>query len=434
MRLLHRQTSVVLFDWRELRGVDVSPVIQFFGRESGMSYTKQILVLLMVAVASLLTGCGQKTNCSGISFGNGGGSSSGGSSSGGVSSGGSVCGPGSNNSGATDYFFYHGSSGANNALNTASVTASTFTVLPGISTPVGQSIVGSVIVVSKKFLYLPDQNGSGGVMGFTINHSSGALTAIAGSPFAVAPSQITTLAADPDANGGRFLFAADVASGDFIVFTIDQTSGVLTPVSGSPFLSLAAPSRLKVDGTGLYLYASEGTSTGNVFGYLIDQNSGALSPIAGSPFAIGANTIDVDSGGQFLLAVASGGGQIDVVPIEQGTGSLLLNLASSFPTAASIDGALFHPSGQYVYAFSGKNPLQGFQFSAGTLSELNGSPFSSLPFLTDCQFDQAGTHLFGIKIPSSSVGVYAVDPNTGAVTAPIPDPGILASPYFAPTN
>jgi hypothetical protein len=399
-----------------------------------MRYAKQVVLSLMVAASFLLlAACGQKSNCSGISFGSGsGGSSSGG----GVSSGGSVCGPGSNNGGGgfSDLFFYHGSNGANNSINTASVTATTFKVLPGIATNVGQSIVGSVVIVNKKFLYLPDQNGSGGVMGFVINHSGGGLTAMAGSPFAVAPSQITTLAADPDANGGRFLFGADFSSGDFVVFTIDSTTGVLTPVLGSPFSSLSTPSRLKVDGTGHYLYASEGTSTGNVFGYLIDQNSGGLSPIAGSPFAISANTIDVDSGGQFLLAVASGGAQIDVVPIEQGTGSLLLNLANSFPTAASIDGALFHPSGQFVYAFSGKNPLQGFQFSAGTLSELNGSPFSSLSFLTDCQFDQAGTHLFGIKIPSSAVGVYVVDPNTGAVTAPIPEPGIIASPYFAATN
>jgi 6-phosphogluconolactonase (cycloisomerase 2 family) len=400
-----------------------------------MRYTKQILVLLTVAVASLLTGCGQQSNCSGISFGNGsgGGTSSGG---GGVNSGGSVCGPGSNNNGGSfnDLFFYHGSNGPNNSINTASVTATTFAVLPGIATNVGQSIVGSVIIVNKKFLYLPDQNGSGGVMGFTINHSSGVLTAIAGSPFAVAPSQITTLAADPDANGGRYLFAADFTSGDFVVFTIDATTGVLTPVSGSPFPTQSTPSRLKVDGTGHYLYASEGSSTGNIFGYLIDQNSGALSPIVGSPFGALANTIDVDSNGQFLLAVASGGAQIDVIPIEQGTGSLLLNSASSFPTAASVDGAVFSPSGQFVYAFGGKNPLQGFQFSAGTLTELNGSPYSSLPFLTDCQFDQAGSHLFGIRIPSSSVGVYVVDPTTGAVTAPLADPGIVASPYFAPTN
>src|SRR6266481_2870686 len=118
-----------------------------------MRYTKQIVLLLMVAASLLvLAACGQKSNCSGISFGNGsGGSSSGG----GVNSGGSVCGPGSNNGGsANDLFFFHGSNGANNAINTAEVTNTAFQVLPGISTNVGQSIVGSVIIANKKFLYL----------------------------------------------------------------------------------------------------------------------------------------------------------------------------------------------------------------------------------------------------------------------------------------
>jgi 6-phosphogluconolactonase (cycloisomerase 2 family) len=251
-----------------------------------MKYAKQIVSLLVVSAAFLiLAACGQKSNCSGISFGNGGGGSSSGG--GGVSSGGSVCGPGSNGGGGavSDLFFFHGSSGANNAINTASLTATTFAVLPGISTNVGQSVAGSVIIVNKKFLYLPDQNGSGGVMGFSINHTSGALTAIAGSPFAVAPSQITTLAADPDANGGRFLFAADFTSGDLVVFTIDPATGVLGPVTGSPFPNPGFEANaLTVDGTGNYLYATAGTTTGEVSGFLIDQTSGALSTIVGSPF------------------------------------------------------------------------------------------------------------------------------------------------------
>lgn len=400
-----------------------------------MRYVKHALSLLAVAAFLLvLAACGQKSNCSGISFGNGGGGSSSG---GGVSSGGSVCGPGSNNNGggALDYLFYHGSNGTNNAINTAALTASTFEVLPGISTNVGSSVVGSVIIVNKKFLYLPDQNGSGGVMGFSINHSSGALTAIPGSPFAVSPSQITTLAADPDANGGRFLFAADFTSGDFVVFTIDGTTGALTPVSGSPFSNPGfAANALHVDGTGNYLYAIAGTTTGEVFGYLIDQNTGALSPIPGSPFAVFASQAQVDPTGTFLLSVDGGSSQIDVVPIEAGTGTLLLGSTTSYPTVNPIDGVVIHPNGKFVYAFSGKVPLEGFQFSAGALTELSGSPFTALPPLTDCQFDQSGTALFGIKIPSSVVGVRTVDPTTGAVSAPIPDLGVQASPYFAATN
>src|SRR5882672_3565426 len=107
VRCSHRRTSQFSEGGREARARSVASP-PFFGRESSMGYTKQIVLLLMVAASLLLlAACGQKTNCSGISFGNG---SGGGSSAGGVSSGGSVCGPGSNNGGsANDFFFYHGS-------------------------------------------------------------------------------------------------------------------------------------------------------------------------------------------------------------------------------------------------------------------------------------------------------------------------------------
>jgi hypothetical protein len=399
-----------------------------------MKYAKRIVSLLFVSAAFLaLAACGQKSNCDGISFGTG----SGGSSSGGVSSGGSVCGPGSNNGGGTvsDYFFFHGSNGANNAINTASVTATAFQVLPGISTNVGLSVVGSMIIVNKKFLYLPDQNGSGGVMGFAISHSSGALSPIPGSPFAVAPTQVTTLAADPDVNGGRFLFAADLASGDLLAFTIDATTGALTPVTGSPFANPGFEANsLTVDGTGHYLYATAGTTTGEVDGFLIDQTTGALSTILGSPFFLFSSQVQVDPAGTFLLSVDGGSSQIDVVPIEAGTGTLLMGSMTSHPTVNPVDGIAMHPTGNFVYVFGGHVPLEGFQFTAGALTELTGSPFVSFPFLADCQFDQNGTALFGIKLPSSAVGVRIVNPQTGDVTAPIPDPGFLANPYFAATN
>ncbi|MGC2196030.1 MAG: hypothetical protein WA628_15240 [Terriglobales bacterium] len=396
-----------------------------------MKYTRHIFSLLVVAASLLfLAACGQQSNCNGISFGG-----SGGNSGGSLNTGGSVCGAGSNNNGggARDFLFYRGSSGANNAINTAELTATTFEVLPGVSAVVGQSTTGSMVVVNKKFLYLPDQNGSGGVMGFLINHSSGALTPIPGSPFP-APSPVTTLVADPDSNGGRFLFAADFASGDFEAFTISPSTGVLTLVPGSPFPNPGyEATSLNVDGTGNYLYATAATSHGGTLGYLIDPNSGALSPILGSPFALEASQVQINPAGTFLLAV-NGANQIDVVPIEQGTGVLLLASSASFPTVNLVDALVMHPSGNFVYTFGARIPLEGFQFAGGTLTELQGSPFTSLSDLAACQFDQNGTALFGILTPSNQVGVRIIDPTTGAVSGGLPDLGVATSPYFAVTN
>ena len=119
-----------------------------------MRYAKQILSCWWSRRILCSGSCGQKTNCNGISFGTAGSAAVPRAAASAAEARSAV--PGSNNSAARqDYFFYHGSSGANNALNTASLTASTFQYCLGISTPVGQSIVGSMIIVNKKFLYLP---------------------------------------------------------------------------------------------------------------------------------------------------------------------------------------------------------------------------------------------------------------------------------------
>ena len=398
-----------------------------------MRYAGRILALLTLSIATiLLASCGQKQNCSGITFG--GGAGAGGSSGGGLNAGGSSCGPGSNNGGgsgnASDLLFYRSTSGPNDTIATAQLTATSLTTLPGVAVSVGQSVAESIVIVNKKFLYLPAGNG---VLGFSISHTTGALTALAGSPFP-APSAITSLSADPDANGGRFLFAAGFVSGNFMTFTIDPNSGALalagTPVSNPNFQVTS----LVVDGTGNYLYGTAGSTSGAVFGYSIDQNSGALSPIPGSPFSLGVGQIQVDPTGTFLLTVISGGNLIEVVPIESGTGSLLLASATTFPTVNPVSSVVMHPSGNFVYTCGDKAPMEGFQFSAGVLTELAGSPFTSLSNLTGCQFDQSGTALFGILLPAGEVGVRIVNPTTGDVLGGIPDLGVATNQYFGVTN
>jgi 6-phosphogluconolactonase len=397
-----------------------------------MKYAGRTFLLLALSASMiLLASCGQQSNCSGITFGG----TSGGSNPGSLNSGGSVCGSGSNNQGGgggSDLVFYHGSSGSNNAINTGQLTATTFKVLTGVSVSVGNSTVGNMVVVNKKFLYLPDQNSSGGVMGFQINHASGALTAIPTSPFP-APHNVTAIAADPDSKGGRYLYVADFNTGNFSTYTIDPTSGALSLVSGSTIASSIAPSALYVDGTGSYLYGNGGTTNGEVYGFLVDQNTGGLSPIAGSPFSIGAKNIQVSPDGAWVL-VNSGASFIDVIPIESGTGVLLTASTTSYPTVNPIGTITLSPNGNFVYSCTPKSPMEGFQFSGGAISELKGSPYTALSDLGDCQFDQSGTALFGIVTGTNAVGVRIIDPTNGNVSGGITDLPVATNNYFAVTN
>jgi 6-phosphogluconolactonase (cycloisomerase 2 family) len=401
-----------------------------------MRNTRQIAFFLALSLMSiLLASCGQKQNCNGVSFGGG---SGGGTGSGGLNSGGSVCGPGSNNgggglTGATDLVFFRGNNGSNNAVNTAELTATSFLVLSGVSAVTGNSTTGNMVVVNKTYLYLPDQNGTGGVMGFKISHSTGALTPIAGSPFP-APHAVTALAADPDSNGGRFLFATDYTSGGTSAYTIDPTTGVLTLVSGSPLVVAGlSASSLNVDGSGSYLYATEGTAGGNVFGFLIDQNNGALSPIAGSPWAIDSRNVQISPDSAWLIST-TGSNSVDVIPIEAGTGTLLTGAITTFPTANPVGNVVMSPNGNFVYTCNTRFAMEGFSFTGGALTALSGSPYTALSDIGACQFDQNGTVLFGLLVPSNMISVRIIDPNNGNVAGGIPDLGVQTSNYFTVTN
>ncbi len=99
-------------------------------------------------------------------------------------------------------------------------------------------LLGDVLVhPSGEFLYVSDQ-GDHTIMGFSID-AHGNLTGVAGSPFPVGAGAINPnfMATDP---AGKFLYVANYDAGNGVpsnisAFTIDTISGALTAIAGSPF-------------------------------------------------------------------------------------------------------------------------------------------------------------------------------------------------------
>jgi hypothetical protein len=389
-----------------------------------MKYAK-ILSLPVIAVSLLmLAACGQKSNCNGISFGTG----SGGSGSGGVSSGGSVCGSGPNNGGTVRDFLFFQQSG--NILNTATFNGSTLTTGVGSLVPsLGTGAGSDMVVVNKSFLYLAwqPQGGTGQVLAFSINRNNGSLSPLTGSPFSTGTSKADTIVADPQ---GRYIVVGNSANGDLSGFAVNATTGALTLTPNSPLTNNnMLPANLVVDGTGNYVYATEGVS-GDVFGFVVDQTTFDLTTMPSSPFFLGETKVAAEPSGQFLLGV-DGSSNVDVISIETGTGILLGKVP--YPATHGGDSILVHPSGNYVYVYSIGNPMEGFSFSAGVLTPLQGSPFASLEILHPQKMDQNGTAIFGYTV-TGGFGVRTVNPTTGAVSGGVTDLSVTSSPNFAPTN
>jgi 6-phosphogluconolactonase (cycloisomerase 2 family) len=287
-----------------------------------------------------------------------------------------------------------------------------------------------MLIADGQFLYVP-MPGFSGVAGYTIG-SDNSLTQISGSPFSAAAGGDTVVTD----SAGRFLFVGGQFSSSISVYQISPTTGILTPTPGSPFRSfdLGISANLTVDGNGKFLYVGQSFSTSPVVAFSINQTNGALTEISGSPFTLGVSVLQADPNGNFLLGIAdntgtSGDKHISVFSINQTTGAPTAVSGSPFATVSVPFALAVHPSGSFVYASVADSTgavtaLEGYQLSAaGALTALSGSPFTAFPF-ADCQFEQSGA--FDFCPNATGFSVLGVDTTTGALS--------LAPPALTTTN
>jgi 6-phosphogluconolactonase (cycloisomerase 2 family) len=151
----------------------------------------------------------------------------------------------------------------------------------------GQTVYADVVDNQGKFVYA---FGSAGVDAFSIQPGTGTLTAIQGSPFAAGgasspgfPQPATLMAVDQT---NQFLYVS--TSGGIFAYSIDQSTGQLTPIAGSPFGSdVVKPWTIVITPTNSYLFELQASDSSKIYGYSIDQTSGALTALSTSPFNAG---------------------------------------------------------------------------------------------------------------------------------------------------
>jgi 6-phosphogluconolactonase len=120
------------------------------------------------------------------------------------------------------------------------------------------------------------------VAAYPIETATGALTPVAGSPYAAGGCPMSATV-DPT---GKFVYVADTGcggAGSVLAYTLDAATGALTPVTGSPFAAGVGAYSVTVDTTARFAYVTNIT-VGTVSAYTIHAVTGALTPMAGSPF------------------------------------------------------------------------------------------------------------------------------------------------------
>lgn len=238
----------------------------------------------------------------------------------------------------------------------------------------------------------------------------------------------------------HFLYSINCCQGPFAVYGFGEDStGAVTPLQGSPFAINPSPgngftaSGLTADPQGRFLLVPQRDSSScchfvSSAGYSIDSKTGAVSatPTTGS----GGGPIAFHPSGRFLYSASPSGFPM---PLCFGIGGQDLSTnqpipGSPFSSGSCIQALSVDPAGRYLYVIINNSfiiplPSSFFIATIDTNTGILTFPFPPIP-TTGKQpngqilFHPSGKFGYGLGIPpeSSTVDLYSVDATTGALT------------------
>ena len=242
---------------------------------------------------------------------------------------------------STGAYLYVANNGSDN-LSAYVVNDSTGALTPQstatYTTGSGPSAVSVGNLSSGQFVFVANNGGSNNISVFAIAAVTGALTPVAGSPFAAGgnPHSLVLQPYSPFDYGGEYLYTANFDGNSSTIpgFSVDADTGALTVLSGSPF-SLPVSNYIGTDATGSYLYV---TTSAGLVGYSIN-GTGLLTALAGFPVASGSHaySVTVDPSNQFLYVGNGGSANISGYKVDTANGGLTAIPDSPFAAGSQPD-------------------------------------------------------------------------------------------------
>lgn len=274
---------------------------------------------------------------------------------------------------------------------------------------------------------LTNSHGVAYLYGFSINRTNGYLSALPGSP--PRADYANAIAVHPS---GKFVFVSRTANqpGDGVYVFARNSNGSLSAVAGSPFSTQPGPASIAVDPTGKYLYVATGQNAIDAF--TIDQTSGALTPLPGSPYPVATGSCaaglgsTIDPFGYFVYTADTRADEISAFTVSRSTGTLTQAAGSPYPDHGGCSGnpniygnpsaIVIEATGRYLYAGNLDTTISIYSINAG-----NGA----LTFVKNTS-SQYGTYCGSAILRTDPSGnfVYTFSPSPyGMCTGPSPGQG-----------
>lgn len=297
---------------------------------------------------------------------------------------------------------------------------------------------------STNFLYVANLT-SNTVSGFSLDHTSGFLTPVGNalSPVSTGPSPIA-VSVNP---GGQFLYVLNQGDATISIYSIDPGRGILTPTGPAFSTGLTNPQGMLIS-PGSFLYVISGTasnSTPNTISVFSIGSNGALTPAA-SAFTAGANStlsgITTDPKGQFMYVADFQNSNVISLSIDA-SGALTQVAGSPFATGAQPVAVAVDGTGSFVYVSNSvSDTVSAFKASSGALTEVAGSPYSTkgtgTVVATQPGFltvDVTNTFLFVANQGGRSLASFGINPTDGTLVPVSTSPfGQVVTPTWIVTT
>ena len=300
------------------------------------------------------------------------------------------------------------------SMYTVNSCTGAFTATTPPTIPTFPSLVGSedmVVDRSGKFLYVANLVSNvvspSAISMYSINSSTGVLTP-------TAPPTVTSgwfpqgIAIDP---AGKFVYTANTDDNTVSMFTVDAGTGVLTPTTPASVVAGSNTVQVVVDPSGRFVYAAN--RVGTVSMYTINGSTGVLSPMTpatvlpgGDPFAL-----TVAPSGKFAYVVDNSLNRVVQFSIDQVTGVLVPTTPVSAPTGPGPTAVAVDPSSKFAYVANRLDDtlsMYTINSSTGVLTANGVISTGNEPFRVN--FDPSGKFLYVVN-ELSPVSVYTINSN-----------------------
>jgi 6-phosphogluconolactonase (cycloisomerase 2 family) len=260
--------------------------------------------------------------------------------------------------------------------------------------------------------------------------STGALSVLSGSPYnnSVAAQSLAVTPAN------TFLYAGTTAG--IFVYGISSNGSITVQNSGAVVAQDVIATAMQVDSTGNYLLAA-GISTAQqvqaIGIYTIDTTTGLLTPVGGSPVVLytGKSSTPVVVAPTGLLITPNNSyvyaslGSLGVQVLTLGSGGALApgaqpTILAPFKNSISpLDqGTASDPNSAFLFVAETNTGLRVFSIgSGGSLQEVSGSPYAVGTGPRAVSLDATGSYVYVANFGSNNISAFTLTPASGKLTA-----------------